>query len=325
MSGMTFGHFPGARKPVARILYGTARKEIMLGGRTAFRLLDEVADVGATSIETARAYPGSERTIGRWMRERGNRESVVIVTKGAHGRGRKGRVTPADIRSDVATSLKQLGTDRVEVYLLHRDDPNQPVGPIVEVLNELHVEGRIGAFGGSNWTHERIQSANQYALEHGLVPFAASSPNFGLAEQVEAAWDGVLTISGPSNVVAREWYACNDMPIVAWSSMGRGFFSGRIKSDHPNEAKKLLDGAARRGFAHPTNFERLERVEKVADEKGYSVAQIALAWVLNQPLDVYPVVSASSGRRMQQNIDALGIRLTPNELSYLDLARAAAL
>ena len=297
MSGMTFGHLPGVDKPLARILYGTARKEIMIGGRKALRLLDEIADDGATSIETARAYPGCERTIGRWMRERGNRESLVIVTKGANVKGKKDRVTPAYIRSDLATSLKQLGTDHVEVYLLHRDDPTQPVGPIVEVLNELHGDGRIGAFGGSNWTHDRIQAANQYALEHGLVPFAASSPNFGLAEQVEAAWRGVLTISGSSNVEAREWYARHDMPIIAWSSMGRGFFSGRLKSDHPDDAKRLLDGAARRGFAHPANFERLGRVETVAAEKGFSVAQIALAWVLNQPLNVFPVVSASSGRR----------------------------
>jgi aryl-alcohol dehydrogenase-like predicted oxidoreductase len=259
MSRMTFGHLPGAGKPVARILYGTVRKEIMLGGRTALRLLDEIADVGAASIETARAYPGCERTIGRWMRTRGNRESVVIVTKGASSMGEKDRVAPAYIRSDVARSLKRLGTDRVEVYLLHRDDAAQPVGPIVEVLNELHSEGRIGAFGGSNWTHQRIQLANQYALERGLMPFAASSPNFGLAHQVEAAWSGVLTISGPENVEAREWYALNDMPIIAWSSRGRGFFSGRLKSDHPEKAEKVLDCAARWAFLQPANFERLER------------------------------------------------------------------
>src|SRR5690606_6316038 len=116
------------------------------------------------------------------------RDKVVIVGKGAHLNRDRRRVTPWDITSDLYDSLARFQTDCIDLYLLHRDDPDFPVGPIVEVLNEHLRAGRIGAFGASNWTVERIQAANAYAAEHGLEPFVASSPNLSLADQIKEPW-----------------------------------------------------------------------------------------------------------------------------------------
>jgi aryl-alcohol dehydrogenase-like predicted oxidoreductase len=176
---MKYGNVKGVEKPISRLVLGTM---IINNGdlRKSFDLLDAVFELGGTALDTAHVY-GSEEPIGLWMKERGNRDKVVILDKGAHPSNRP-RVTPADITSDLSDSLARLKTDYIDVYMLHRDDPDVPVGPIVEVLNEHLSAGRIHAFGGSNWKYERIQEANEFAEAHGLVPFSASSPNYGLAE-----------------------------------------------------------------------------------------------------------------------------------------------
>lgn len=120
---------------------------------------------------------------------------------------------------------------------------------------------------------------------------------------------------------ARKWYEANQMPVIAYSSLGRGLFSGRVKGDEPEKAAEILDAVAMKGYASPDNFERLRRCERLAEEKNCSVSQIAMAWVYNQRMNTFAVVSTSNPKRMQQNIDALSIELTDSEMQYLDLER----
>ena len=119
-------------------------------------LLDAAFDLGMNTIDTARVYVdgNSESSIGGWMKRRNNRNDIVILSKGGHFDMATGRVrvNREEMRYDLETSLKQLQTDYIDIYLLHRDDPHVPVGEIVEIFNEMHKEGKIGAFGGSNWT-----------------------------------------------------------------------------------------------------------------------------------------------------------------------------
>ena len=249
---MLYGSIRGVEKPVSRLVLGT----MIIDARElerSFELMDAVVESGCTTFDTAHVYGGgnSERAIGRWMQERKNRDKMVILSKGAHHNADRRRVTPFDITSDLHDSLTRLRTDYIDIYLLHRDDPSVPVGPIVECLNEHLQAGRIYAMGGSNWRHERIQETNEYAEAHGLVPFAASSPNFGLAEQVEDPWGpGCVSLSGPNAAEARKWYEENQMPIFAYSSLGRGFFSGRITRENfeAQKEKDMIDGACLRAY-----------------------------------------------------------------------------
>jgi aryl-alcohol dehydrogenase-like predicted oxidoreductase len=263
----------------------------------------------------------SENTLGKWIAARGNRDEIVLLSKCGHPSpsGEK-RINEKAIREDFARSCEALGTDHIDIYLLHRDDPDVEVGRIVELFNALHDEGKIGAFGGSNWTHRRIQEANEYAEKHGLIPFSVSSPNFGLADQVKDLWGGgCVTISGPANKAAREWYRNTQMPVVAYSSLGRGLFSGRVKGTEPENASKYMDEYAMKGYGYPENFERLRRCEELAAKKHCSVPQIAMAWIFRQKLNTLAVVSTAKASRMQENIDALHIELSKEESSYLDL------
>ncbi|MDQ4127046.1 MAG: aldo/keto reductase, partial [Actinomycetota bacterium] len=230
---MNYGRVPGVEKPVARVVQGT----VMIRSEEeekSFTLLDEVFELGGTTFDTAHQYGGgdSERTFGRWVRERDLREEVVVIGKGAHHNADRKRVTPFDITADLFDSLSRFGFDYVDLYLLHRDDPSVPVGPIVEVLNEHLSEGRIMAFGGSNWNPERLREANEYAGENDLVPFVASSPNLSLAEQAVEPWPDCVSLSGRKGQKDREWYARERMPLFTWSSLAGGFFSGRFTRDN---------------------------------------------------------------------------------------------
>ena len=320
MSNVKYCTIPYVNKPVSQIFYGMAIQPFLSGG-DGNELLDAIFETGITAFDCARNYADAERSLGAWMEARENRDKIVLLTKCAHPTpsGEK-RVNEKAIREDYATSSALLRTNYFDIYLLHRDDPEVEVGPIVEIFNALHAEGKIGAFGGSNWTHQRIEQANEYAYAHNLNPFSVSSPNFGLANQVKDPWGGgCVTISGPANAEARQWYEKTKMPVIAYSSLGRGLFSGRLKSENAGKAAEILDPVAMRGYGYPENFERLRRCEILAEEKKASVSQIAMAWIYSQKLNSFAVVSTAKASRMQENINALHISLTPAELLWLNL------
>lgn len=320
MSKMTYVEIHFVEKKVSRILYGSAIQPF-LDGKEDMELLDAVYDMGVNAIDTARVYGKAEQVLGRWIEERKLRDKVVILSKCAHPDifGKK-RVNEKEIREDFAQSSQYLRTDYIDIYLLHRDDPDVDAGEIIEIMNAMHEEGKIGAFGVSNWTHQRIAEANEYAARHHLIPFTVSSPNFGLAEQVHDPWGGgCVSISGPSNVRAREWYRESGMPVIAYASLAHGLFSGKVKSSEPKEAGKILDEFAMKGYVCPENFERLRRCEELAAKKNCTVSQIAMSWIFKQDLDTLAVVGTSKALRMQENIDAMHIKLSEEEAAYLDL------
>lgn len=316
---MEYVNIPYVEKKLSRIIYGTAIEPFKSGG-DGNELLDAVYKLGVNTFDTARVYGDAEKVLGRWLEERGRRKEVVILSKCGHPDpdGRK-RVNEKEIREDFAKSSGYLRTDYIDIYLLHRDDPDVEPGACVEVFNALHAEGKIGAFGGSNWTHERIMEANEYAYKHNLIPFTVSSPNFGLAEQVTDPWGGgCVSISGRANKAARDWYEKEQMAVVAYSSLGHGLFSGRVKTDEIDRIHEVLDEFAIKGYACEENFERLRRCELLAAKKGCSVSQIAMAWIFQHGLNVFAAVSTSKASRMKENIDALCIGLSNEEMLYLN-------
>jgi aryl-alcohol dehydrogenase-like predicted oxidoreductase len=317
---MEYAHIPGINKPISRLVQGT----VMINSAElewSFALLDEIFALGCTTFDTAHGYGQGdcERTVGRWVNERGLREQVVIIGKGAHHNQDRQRVTPFDITADIYDSLARFKFDHIDLYLLHRDDPGVPVGPIVEVLNEHLAAGRIHVFGGSNWTPERIQAANEYAAAHGLVPFAASSPNFSLAEQVREPWPNCISISGPQGEAVRAWYGQNEMPLFTWSSLAGGFFSGRFTRDNLDSFETYLDKLCVESYCYEDNFKRLDRARQLAEEKGLTLPQVALAYVLSQPLNIFALVGCQSGAEFKANMEASQVRLTPAEIAWLEL------
>ena len=175
MAEMEYIKLPYVDLPVSRILLGTAMPPLLMG-EDSNDLLNQIYKTGVNAFDTARNYLHAEKSLGRWIAERNMRDKIVILSKCGHpGADGKGRINEAEIRKDFATSAKLLNTDFIDIYLAHRDDREVFAGLIVEIFNAMHAEGKIGAFGVSNWTHERIEEANEYAYKHQMIPLTPIS------------------------------------------------------------------------------------------------------------------------------------------------------
>ena len=321
MSGkMKYSGIPGVKKPVSRIFYGAGGSRFWQG-ENMDELLDAVFALGVTAFDTARVYGASEEVLGNWLERRNLREQVVLLSKCGHPDLKDGtrRVNEEDIRRDFELSSRYLKTDYIDIYLLHRDDPQVEVGVLVELLNAMHAEGKIGAFGGSNWTCERIEEANEYAYRKNLIPFTVSSPNYGLARQAKEKIGDCVSLSGLEDKAEKVWYEKNQLPLIAYSALGSGFFSGKITSSHIEAAPGIMGELLWSVYGSPDNLERLRRCEKMAGEKGCSVSTLALAWIFAGKLNTFAVMSTNSARRMEENIEALYLPLTEAERRYLNL------
>ena len=315
---MEYARLAGIEKPLSRLVQGSDMIT-QAEDRDAFRLLDAVYDQGCRVIDTAHVYGdgANERRVGRWLRARGRRDEVVILAKGAHHNDDRRRVTPFDITADIHDSLARFQTEHLDLYLLHRDDESQPVGPIVECLHEHAEAGRIGAYGGSNWTTARLQEANDYAAAQGRRPFVAGSPNFSLADQFDEPWPGCVSVSGAGRARDLEWYRAAGLALFAWSSLAGGFFSGKVTEDTAGNGEEWR-ARCLRVYAHERNWGRQARARELAAAKGLSLAQVALAYVLSQECAVFPLVGCQSGAEFGDCVAALAVRLTAGELRWLE-------
>jgi aryl-alcohol dehydrogenase-like predicted oxidoreductase len=320
---MKYGTIPGV-DPNKRISH-VAQGLVMLSEKDeagGFALLDAVSEAGITLFDSAHVYGGGgcDRVFGKWVGERGLREQVVLMDKCSHHNRDRRRVTPFDISADLHDCLARLEFDYIDIFSFHRDDEALPVGPLIERLNEHIDEGKIRAYGASNWTHERIREAIEYADAHGLVPMAVASPHYSLAECVKDPWGGgCVSITGEAGADAREWYKGTQMPVLPWSSLCGGFFSGRFTRDNLDRFTKGGDLRCVRSFCCEDNFRRLDRAGELAAEKGVSVAQIALAYCICGEMNVFPLMAAWTAEEAAQNGAACDIDLTPEEVAWLNL------
>lgn len=317
---MRYGNIEGLKIPVSRMILGCAGNAFRQG-ENCDGLLQTAIEGGITLLDTARGYGKSEEVIGDFLTRNDAREKIMIQTKGAmHGPLGYSRVKERCIREDLKKSLAALKTDCVDSYLLHRDNPKAEVGPIVELLNEFHADGKVKTFGVSNWAHQRIEAANEYAYKHNLLPMSASQVQFSLAEVKRWSWIGCLSVTGEKGIAPRAWYRETQFPLMAFSPLGNGFFSGRVKSGQ-NNTKKNLTFSSRVSYLTPENAERLRRAEILAEKLNVSVPQIALAWLFMQEINVFAVVGSGRVKNLSDNIAALNVELTREQTDYLNLKR----
>jgi aryl-alcohol dehydrogenase-like predicted oxidoreductase len=308
---MRHRRFAPLNRDLSRLILGTMVFHLEALDLT-YEMLDAWREMGGNALDTAHIYQGgnSERAIGRYMQDRGCREELVILAKGAHHNADRRRVTSEDITCDLRDTLARLQTDYVDLYVLHRDDPDVPVGPIVEALNEHLRADRVRAIGASNWTIRRLNEANAYAASRGLAGFTLSSPHLSLAVPNGEIWTGCVDARDPDSLA---WYARTQMPLFAWSSQARGFFSGAFTPDN------LENETIVRVYYSEDNWERLRRARELGAQKGFSAIQVALAWVLHQPFPVFPLIGPASLEELHSCVRALELELSPQEMRWLDL------
>jgi aryl-alcohol dehydrogenase-like predicted oxidoreductase len=310
---------PATDLSVFPICLGTVPLGSVIEQADAFRLMDAYLSAGGNFIDTAKVYsdwlPGerssSERTIGAWMRQRGNRGRVLIATKGAHpdlGSMHIPRMSPADITGDLDASLRHLDIDTIDLYWLHRDDPARPVAEILETLDAQRRAGKIRYYGCSNWHTSRIREAQEYAKAHGLPAFAANQMQWSLAEVDPALLADKTTV--PMNAEMAQFHLETGLAAVPYTSQAGGFFnklaSGRLVIER--------SGA----FNTPRNIERFTRVRQLSAETGLTITQIALGYLLSQPFVTVPIIGPRSTAQLEDSLTALEIHLTPEQLTYLE-------
>ncbi|MGB7158834.1 MAG: aldo/keto reductase [Tepidisphaeraceae bacterium] len=303
---MKHGRIAGLDKRVSRLFMGVDNQQDLTHASVMF---DDFFARGGNAFDTAHIYGGGnhEKLLGRWLKNRGVRDDVVLVGKGAH----TPNCNPEALTRQLHESLDRLGVPCVDVYMMHRDNPAVPVGEFVDVMNEHVRAGRMTIFGGSNWALARIDEANAYARSKGLQGFGVVSNNFSLARMVDPVWPGCVHASDADS---RAWFTRTQTPLLSWSSQARGFFlPGRAHPDQRDDAELV------RCWYSDDNFQRLARVNELAARRNVLPINIALAYVLSQPFPTFALIGPRQLCETRTSLPALDVELSPGEVKWLNL------
>jgi len=297
----------GTAKKISQIVLGTMLEGAIEPYSHGLALFDDFFERGGTCFDLARVYGGGvgEKVVGRWLATRGVRDDVTLIVKGAHPPA----CTPDGFRQELRQSLDNLGIESGDIYMLHRDNLDIPIGEWVEALAEGVQKGWYQAYGGSNWSIARIEAANEYGRAHDLPGFSCASNNFSLARMVEPVWHGCISSSDKDS---RAWFEKTQTALFSWSSQARGFFA-RAEKAFTSDAELV------RCWYSGDNFERLVRAKELAAQKGVSPVVIAAAYVLAQPFPMFALIGPRSLAETRDSFHALELQLTPQECAWLNL------
>lgn len=303
---MTYGQIDGVSLRVSRLIMGVDNQRTFPAAAAVF---DHYFELGGNTFDTAWIYANGlqETLLGDWMKLRGVRDQVVVISKGCHPPFAK----PEHIASQVQQSLERLKIDRADIYMLHRDNSQVPAGEWIDALDEQHRAGRIGIFGGSNWTPARMDEANAYAGKNSKQPMRVLSNQFSLARMVEAPWRGCLSASDKESC---DWLTRTKTPLLSWSSQARGFFLPGKASPQNREDAELV-----RCWYSDDNFQRLDRANKLAKDFGVEAIHIALAYALHQPFPMFTLIGPRNVLETRSSLRALEVTLTDDQVRWLNL------
>jgi len=285
---------------------------------TSFRILDRFVERGGTMIDTADVYsdwaPGhsggeSEAVIGKWLKQSGKRDRVLIATKvgmldgeGGHG------LAPARIAAACEASLRRLGTDRIDLYFAHRDDPDVPQEEALAAFGKLIEAGKVRAIGASNFTAARLKSALDLGLRTSLPHYQVLQPEYNLVAR--SGFEGEL----------QDLCIAHNIGAVPYFALASGFLTGKYRSEA--DLSKSVRGGRIKALLAGRGAEVLAARDAVADETGASLAQIALAWLAGQPGVTAPIASATSIAQLDELIGSWDVALTDDQRERLTAAGA---
>ena len=320
---------------VSRICLGTAGFGDKLDQEKSFKVLDTFVQAGGNFIDTANVYCKwleghgncSEQIIGKWLKDRGTQGKVIVATKGAHysfeDQGRS-RVNREDIRTDLDESCRTLGTDVIDFYWLHRDDPEKPVEEVVDILEELQKEGRIRYFGFSNYRTKRLKEIQKCLEERNHPGITAVSNQWSLA----GINPGGNTNPDPTLVeFSREeykWHCETKTASIPFSSTAMGFFSRLQKMGVPYTEKvdtfwmrnmesqiANLSESIKKSYWNETNLRTYQKLLKLQKETGHSLQSLSLAYFFHQPFQKVPVTGVSNLNQLKDALAACDIDFEP--------------
>lgn len=302
---------------VSELALGAGKRGAKELDEACFAVMDRYLEMGGNCFDSARVYAQgqADEALGRWLASRKvDRDSVVLMLKGGFPADSKqmhvSRLSPEEIAWDLEQSLRAVGTDHADLYLLHRDNPRIPVSEIMPALDRLVREGKTRAVGCSNWTIGRIIEANEFAAKNGLHPLVTCQIHFSLAQTTAAQTRDVTHV--PMNDVEFGWYEESGFPIVGYGAQGRGYFF-RKQNGLP-----ATEGDVRYYDYIPENRRRAERLIRLSEATGRSVSALLIAYSRDNRLNSVPLSGFSSVSQLDDALSALEFTLTPEEIRYLE-------
>jgi aryl-alcohol dehydrogenase-like predicted oxidoreductase len=286
--------------------------------KASFAVLDRFAAAGLTAIDTADVYsawaPGnsggeSETIIGEWMKARGNRSRVIVITKvgSPMGKGKEG-LKAAYIAEAVEASLKRLQTDVIDLYLSHWPDIATPFEETLGAYQRLIEQGKIRWCGASNLTVAMLDAALAASKANGLPRYEVLQPEYNLADRQGFE-------SGLADLCQRE-----EIGVITYFSLAKGFLSGKYRSEA--DLDKSPRGGGVKDYLNPRGFRILDALEAVAAREKAKPAEVALAWVMARPGVTAPIASATSIEQLDSLVRSTELKLTAADMDALTAASA---
>ena len=306
---------------VSELCLGTMQWGWTADEPTSFAVMDAFVAAGGNFIDTADIYsrwaegnPGgvSEEIIGRWMKERGNRRQIVLATKvrgvmwdGPNGEG----LSRGHIMAAVEDSLRRLQTDHIDLYQTHWYDADTPIDETMRALDDLVRQGKVRYAGCSNYPAWRLAKALWASDTLNLARYDSIQPHYNIAYRAE--------FERELKPLCQE----EGIGVIPYSPLAGGFLTGKYRRDEPAPDSARASAVQRR-YLNDKGFTILEALEKLGQARGKSIAQMALAWQLSQPVITSPIIGANSVEQLNDSLGAVGLRLTAEEMKVLDAVSA---
>ena len=299
---------------VSALCLGTDSIGSRIDQEMSLKLLDVYRENGGSFLDTANFYASwlpdcqggeSETTLGRWMKDRGVRDEMVIDSKlGFDYPGCDGGLSAAEIERECEKSLRRLQTDRIDLYYAHRDDADTPLEETMEAFDRLIKAGKVRAIGASNLKGWRIAEANTVSKAHRWAGFSVIQQRHTYLRPRHGADFGPQICI---NDDLKDYCRARGTTLIGYSTLLQGAYT---RYDRPVPPQ----------YAGPEADERLAALAAVADEVGAIMSQVVIAWMRQSEPPVLPIIAGSQPEQLTENIAALGITLTPDQVERLDAA-----
>lgn len=279
-----------------------------VGGELADQLVGRSIDAGINFFDTADGYAGgeSEMLLGRALQA--HRDRVVIATKVGFRTGEpltQAGLSRRHILWSVDQSLRRLGTDWIDVYIVHREDPFTPLEETLDALDRVVKAGKVRYLGFSNWSAWKVAAAMEIQKAHAWAPFTHGQMNYSLlGRDVERDVIPMMKRYG--------------LGLTVWSPLASGFLSGKYTRENLSDPNNRFSGFDILPFDKEKAFALVEQMRAIASAKGATVAQVALAWLLARQAVTSVILGASKLHQLEDNLGAVTIELSPEELAALD-------
>jgi aryl-alcohol dehydrogenase-like predicted oxidoreductase len=283
----------------------------------SFELLDAFVEHGFNLIDTADVYSAwvegneggeSEAIIGRWLKQSGKRDKVVIATKVAKWPRYPG-LSPTNIREAVEDSLRRLQTDYIDLYQAHADDPKVPLEETLRAFDDLVKAGKVRVIGASNYSTARFSDALATSEAKGLARYESMQPEYNLMDR-KAFEEGLQPLCVDQNV-----------GVISYYSLASGFLSGKYRSE-ADLAKSKARAPKVKAYLNERGMRVLAALDQVAEAHGATPAQVSLAWVMAQPSIAAAIASATTVEQLDDIAASTALALSPAELASLSQASA---